>query len=372
MSQYQITPEVSRPIAVFRPALAIPLLLSLAMVIACGSGNGRSPEETAVISSDLYVPNGVTLWNNNNLGASATIPVCFAVRPQLDDTQNPPVTYCPNETDSTRDCAGQVNDSQRGAGYNDTYSSMVPFLRFIVAYGAEDSWMRSGNIALYNWGDCPIDPATNMHKFSQLPGTIVIRMQQEFDPPPNRACLGDIDCSPTPNAVCNLNVQAPNFPTCVAGAVDYTTMLGKSNTVPTIIQYNWPELIRQDRFNVVHEFGHALGFGHEWNRPDYPLACASDKGHTPGTYLTSFADTQSEGTTTRSPRATSWARRPPMAASTRDRLSATRACALVSRVPTQPTERRRSRSPAWVSGTTSSSSQPTPKSTCGPQPITSA
>lgn len=244
-----LTPLKGAAAVVLAPALA-----------ACGLGDPAaaddSPRENA---EDLYEYNGAKLWNNNSLGAAAAIPVCFIVRPRLDLAGT---TQCPLQG-ATTDCFGN------------TITPSTGWLRLVIAMAIQDNWMRGANIELYGWGDCPIDAATNKHKDSALKQNIVIQFGNAPIPP-----LAGISWE----GACQGNNNG-----CVTGM---------STTTASVINYNWPAILNgTDNFNLLHEFGHALGFGHEWRRPDYGLnisGCTGETTSLAGTYMTSFPDPSSK------------------------------------------------------------------------------
>lgn len=245
---------------------------------ACAVSAGDEREVGGGAAS-LYTATGNFLWNGNVAGKAAQVPVCFTVRPRIDTTGQ---TICPLQTDATKDCEGQ------------TSFQFVPFnptaLRSLIRQAVTDAWQRAGNIELYGWGDCPIDAATNKHKDSQLTHTIVIQFSRPYDPPANQACTTTDQCQAT-----TLNSQCTNG-VCTAGAVDWSTI--GMTTTDTVMQYNWKALQDgTDTFNLVHEFGHAIGFDHEWDRPDWNFGIPASCGNVvpvPGTYWTSLPDQQSK------------------------------------------------------------------------------
>lgn len=187
---------------------------------SAGSEEGSEGEAVETRSRALYTDTGVTLWNDNNLGAGAAIPVCFAVRPILTPEGE---VRCPNQASGT-DCDG--NTSLNGHAFSSSE------LRRLIRNYNEDSWMRYGNVEFFDWGDCPIDPGSDRHIESDLTGWIMVQFLQS----------------------------------------DYADFLGKSSDHAAHITYNWDAILNapnHDKGNVVHEFGHVLGFEHEWLRPDW-------------------------------------------------------------------------------------------------------
>ena len=242
-----------------RGALGFGLALT---VTSCGAKDDIPPDaKTENVGSPLFAEPGTVLWNGASttnqaaMGTSAAIAVCFAVRPRMHTDGS---IECPSQTSASVDCEGQSTSPFSNSG-----SLNASIVRQQIRSLVEQTWVHAANVEFVNWGDCAIDPGTDSHLDSQLTQTIVIQLQQEFDPPPNQSCTTDADCSATPHASCQNG-------TCGAAGVDYTTILGKSTSAPTVIQYNWPAIQNgNDEPNLVHEFGHALGFPHEWTRSDF-------------------------------------------------------------------------------------------------------
>lgn len=251
-----------------RRVLAPLLVLTLAGSFSCGqeeTASDESPVETK--QNDLYVTTGTTLWNgatsatSPQYGTAATVPVCFAVRKRV----NAAGTVECNQTDGTNDCAGiyaKPDPSVPGGGALISLDQTV--LRPFIKKWITQTWSHATNLEFTGWGDCPIDGATGFHKDAQLANTIVIQFQD----------------------------------------ADSTSVLGRSTAGPTVITYNWVWFMVAARgtpvdnlFNLIHEFGHAIGFAHEWVRPGYvfPPGCTQteDAPNEAGFAVTPFIDHQS-------------------------------------------------------------------------------
>jgi hypothetical protein len=193
------------------------------MLCACSGGDPAEQPELGSASEALFVASGTTLWNNNGVvGTQATIPVCFTRRPILQSNGS---VRCAGQTDTT-DCDGK---SQADDGHTYSPSVLIPLVRHAV----ENTWMRYANIEFVNWGFCAVDPATNMHVESNFAGWMMVH-------------FGDGDVTDAP--------------------------LGKRTTIPEHISINWDAALTTtdpESSNIPHEFGHALGFEHEWERPDW-------------------------------------------------------------------------------------------------------
>lgn len=204
-------------------------IVRLTWLVAAGAGCIAQPESasqstgTTEVTSSLFANTGTLLWSSG-LGAAATVPVCFVTRPikMVDGS-----VRCPFQTPGT-DCNGVSAKTVNGV----TTAFNASFLQGLVGELNQDNWMRYANIEFIGWGGCPIDPVTQMHIEANLKSTVMV----EF------------------------------------GDGDFTHPEGKSTTAATHIQNNWYAMETQsdqDSGNVVHEMGHALGFEHEWLRPDW-------------------------------------------------------------------------------------------------------
>lgn len=226
-----------------RPRLGSLALLPLIVLATggCSGGAGSDTEErVGQLSEELFFPNGTLLWNDNQLGVGTTLPVCFSKRPIFWDS-GAGDTWCAAQTSDGKDCEG-----------NPISASQVSNFRELVKRQIDDTWGRAANLTFLWNGDCPVDAGTGKHLASALQHTMVV----------------------------------------VPSNADFTNILGKSLAFPTGISLNWaPVLSGDDRFNLIHEFGHALGFEHEWLRQDYPNECG--QAREAGTYLTPTADLDS-------------------------------------------------------------------------------
>ncbi len=201
-------------------------LSALSTLSACASVTD-SKEVSATETQLLAKKAGTTLWNDNVYGLGASIDVCFTVRP-ITDNAGFVIDSCPAQDSRDKDCYGALLTD--GAGH-----VITDALRSTIRRQVEAWWVRYGNISL-NWlGDCPTAPFSDVHRYADIQDKIAIQ-------------FADYDHS----------------------------NLGKTSGKPTLIEYNWRGIRDGFTFNVLHEFGHALGFEHEWYRSDFVDPPADD------------------------------------------------------------------------------------------------
>lgn len=260
-------------------------------LIGCGAASEW--EEASLVSEtdireredELLLPNNVTLWNGAspanlaNLGQSAVIDACWVIAPRVDLSG---ATTCSGAT-STTDCLGRSYASATG-----TYTGSATAVRNAIRNHAreviERTWLTYANIEVIGWGNCPT--TNGKHQDASLAGKLVLQLSS-IPTTEGASCSSNAQCGA--QAKC---IQS----SCVADPVDWTSALGRRSTGPTVIQWNWPAIntpTHNNRFNVIHEFGHALGFAHEWQRQDWTLpigAPYSTDPKLPGNHLGTGAD----------------------------------------------------------------------------------
>lgn len=226
-------------------------------VVGCGESEPFDSAES--VQSNLYGGGALTtLWNGGTLGTGATIPVCFTTAP----VRFPDGSFqCTAQTNRDLDCLGRPmqTDAARSA----------------VRKNIENNWQKYANLEFFDWGDCPLtqggsgQPAFYV-AVGNLTGSIVVMPAVPRD---------------------------PNDPT----SINDWSAVGKQTSMATIMSLNFQTnpgtgrpVVESFPFNTIHEFGHALGFTHEWVRTDYVIgSCTRDVGedaNNSGNQLTIFPD----------------------------------------------------------------------------------
>jgi hypothetical protein len=254
------------------------VLLAVASSSSCGAGESASDEQQVETrQSALFANNGVTLWNkatsttDPHYGFAATVNVCFSVRTRL---KNNGTVSCA-QGDAMHDCDGlasKPDPSIPGGGPPIALDQNV--LRPFIKKWILQTWAHAGQIDFEGWGDCFSD-GDGFQRDAELTNTVVIQFKdtdntfnEEEDPTTRRY------------------------------------RAGVSTKGPTVVTYNWVWFMVAARgtpvdslFNLIHEFGHALGFAHEWERPGYvaPAGCdtSEDPSETSGLAITPFIDYKS-------------------------------------------------------------------------------
>lgn len=179
-------------------------------------------------------------WPANSAGV-ANIPVCFrAIGTTSQDAQNNPYKV------------GYLRDAATGT-YSDKYSTTEwSEKRALVRDAIESAWQRWSNIVFTGWGDCPANIASGIYvDLIRSPG-------------------GDFGGDSMPRGYHAQGVKV---------------WLRMDTADPRLL-----------RSVIMHEFGHALGFHHEMDRPDAKYSngtqiCTDGPvEYASGTYLTPYYD----------------------------------------------------------------------------------
>lgn len=269
-------------------------LLALGFLPSCGDeAPGLTSELNSVAEHEdqLLLEGQHNLWNGNVFGASAVVPVCFIDGAR--DTIHGTIS-CPNMNAGT-DCLGEpftlaappppaVNPYRYTGASATVRANLISYIRTTI----EESWGRYANINFTGWTTCP-RTANGRHRDADLVGYVAIELSKVPYSTSHGLCDADSDCDTasactaqgtqgtcawecTSNSACGYAARCTGG-VCMPDAVDQSD-IGKVASAPTAMRLNWLAINSatdpNNTLNLLHEFGHALGFSHEWLRSSVP------------------------------------------------------------------------------------------------------
>ncbi len=191
---------------------------------AAGGGSGGSqflpiPATTAALAPPRRPQLSVVDWQQDESGTTRGIPVCFLRRPRYSSDGS---VICPEQLDDGVDCVGEAPPP----GAPSLVDLWEPVLEAIL-----DTWQRAARIELHIWRGCPVEEATDLTHDDTLRSWIVIGF----------------------------------------GNHDIADWIGHTSSGPAGVYADWRKLMAGDYSGLIRTFGHALGVGAEWNKPQYEL-----------------------------------------------------------------------------------------------------